>query len=40
MELLYSRKGNNAYNYNMAGSMIGVGIKHYGNTKEVTRGSK
>ena len=40
MQLLYSRKGNNVYNYNIAGSMIGVGIKHYGNTKEVTRGSK
>lgn len=40
MELFYSQKGNNAYNYSTAGSMIGVGIKHYGNTKEVTRGSK
>lgn len=40
MELFYSQKGNNAYNYSMAGSMTGVGIKHYGNTKEVPRGSK
>ena len=40
MELFYSRKGNNAYNYSMADSMIGVGVKLSGNTKEVTRGSK
>lgn len=40
MELFYSGKGNNAHNYSMAGSVIGVGVKLYGNTKEVTRGSK